>query len=214
MIDVSDGLALDLSRLSEESGCGAVLDLSKIPIAPAAHQLAAQRNDGSTPLDHALADGEDFELILAVPPAAADELKPANRFAVQPSDDGFIRLDTQTGAVSHCGRRAGVWFCEKLVEDQTALEKRIDAVFAAIITMLAVIIAYDQLLFRPLVAFAARFRSHGPASKAAASPAASTCPSSRSSSMAPSSRRTRSGPRSPSTRSILRSRSSPPADRA
>jgi NitT/TauT family transport system permease protein len=37
-------------------------------------------------------------------------------------------------------------------------EKRIDAVFAAIITMLAVIIAYDQLLFRPLVAFSARFR--------------------------------------------------------
>ncbi len=37
-------------------------------------------------------------------------------------------------------------------------EKRIDAVFAAIVTMLAVIIAYDQLLFRPLVAFGARFR--------------------------------------------------------
>ncbi|MGH6864064.1 MAG: ABC transporter permease subunit, partial [Methylocella sp.] len=37
-------------------------------------------------------------------------------------------------------------------------EKRIDAVFAAVIAMLAVIIAYDQLLFRPLVAFAARFR--------------------------------------------------------
>jgi NitT/TauT family transport system permease protein len=36
--------------------------------------------------------------------------------------------------------------------------KRIDAVFAAIVAMLAVIIAYDQLLFRPLVAFAARFR--------------------------------------------------------
>lgn len=37
-------------------------------------------------------------------------------------------------------------------------EKRIDAVFAAILAMLAVIIAYDQLLFRPLVAFGARFR--------------------------------------------------------
>lgn len=37
-------------------------------------------------------------------------------------------------------------------------EKRIDAVFAAIFAMLAVIIAYDQLLFRPLVAFGARFR--------------------------------------------------------
>ncbi|HEY8033116.1 MAG TPA: ABC transporter permease subunit [Methylocella sp.] len=37
-------------------------------------------------------------------------------------------------------------------------EKRIDAVFAAIVAMLAVILAYDQLLFRPLVAFSARFR--------------------------------------------------------
>jgi NitT/TauT family transport system permease protein len=37
-------------------------------------------------------------------------------------------------------------------------QKRIDAVVAAIITMLAVIIAYDQLLFRPLVTFGSRFR--------------------------------------------------------
>jgi NitT/TauT family transport system permease protein len=37
-------------------------------------------------------------------------------------------------------------------------QKSIEAVFAAIVTMLAVIIAYDQLLFRPLVAFGARFR--------------------------------------------------------
>jgi NitT/TauT family transport system permease protein len=37
-------------------------------------------------------------------------------------------------------------------------EKRIDAVFAAVVAMLAVILAYDQLLFRPLVTFAARFR--------------------------------------------------------
>ncbi len=36
--------------------------------------------------------------------------------------------------------------------------QRIDAVFASILAMLAVIIAYDQLLFRPLVAYASRFR--------------------------------------------------------
>jgi NitT/TauT family transport system permease protein len=36
--------------------------------------------------------------------------------------------------------------------------RRIDAVFAAILTMLLVIIAYDQLLFRPLVTFSSRFR--------------------------------------------------------
>ncbi|SFK22122.1 ABC transporter permease [Methylocapsa palsarum] len=37
-------------------------------------------------------------------------------------------------------------------------DKSIPAVFAAIITMMFVIIGYDQLLFRPLVVFAARFR--------------------------------------------------------
>ena len=36
--------------------------------------------------------------------------------------------------------------------------KRIDAVVAAILTMLLVIIIYDQLLFRPLVTFGGRFR--------------------------------------------------------
>jgi NitT/TauT family transport system permease protein len=37
-------------------------------------------------------------------------------------------------------------------------QRRIDAVIAAVITMLIVIIAYDQFLFRPLVVFAGRFR--------------------------------------------------------
>ncbi len=37
-------------------------------------------------------------------------------------------------------------------------QRRIDAVVAAVITMLIVIIAYDQFLFRPLVVFAGRFR--------------------------------------------------------
>lgn len=70
-IDCSDGLALDLARLAEESGCGAVVDLAAAPVAEDAYRLAQQLADGSTPLQHALADGEDFELILAVPPDQA-----------------------------------------------------------------------------------------------------------------------------------------------
>jgi thiamine-monophosphate kinase len=73
-IDVSDGLSLDLARLCEASGCGAAIDLAGIPVSPAASELARQKNDGSTPLDHALADGEDFELILAVPVETAKTL--------------------------------------------------------------------------------------------------------------------------------------------
>ena len=69
MIDISDGLSLDLWRLCEASGCGAVLEPEKIPITPAAHLEMDLRNAGlrpATPLEHALTDGEDFELLFAI----------------------------------------------------------------------------------------------------------------------------------------------------
>jgi thiamine-monophosphate kinase len=72
-MDVSDGLSLDLSRISAESGCGAVIHESAIPISDDAVRLSKQAADG-TPLQHALSDGEDFELILAVEPAEADQM--------------------------------------------------------------------------------------------------------------------------------------------
>jgi thiamine-monophosphate kinase len=78
-MDVSDGLSLDLSRLCEASGCGAILDLASIPIAAAAEQLALE---SMTALDHALGDGEDFELILAVPTETADQLLKQQPLAV------------------------------------------------------------------------------------------------------------------------------------
>ena len=73
-MDVSDGLSLDLSRLAERSGCGAVLDLTALPVAKAAHELARLRGDGISPLEHALGDGEDFELLLAAPPPVAQRM--------------------------------------------------------------------------------------------------------------------------------------------
>ena len=74
-IDVSDGLSLDVSRLLAASGVGGILDLAAIPIHADAVRLSTLRpEDGRDPLDHALGDGEDFELVLAMPPAAAAEL--------------------------------------------------------------------------------------------------------------------------------------------
>jgi thiamine-monophosphate kinase len=72
-IDVSDGLSLDLSRLCEASGCGAEVWPETIPIAAAAHELAAR--DGRAAFDHAWSDGEDFELILAIPAADWERLR-------------------------------------------------------------------------------------------------------------------------------------------
>ena len=73
-IDASDGLSIDLSHLAEESGCGAVIRTEAVPVADDARRLAEQLADGSTPFEHALGDGEDFELILAVPPDEADRM--------------------------------------------------------------------------------------------------------------------------------------------
>jgi thiamine-monophosphate kinase len=65
MIDVSDGLAADVGHLCAESDCGATLRAESIPIAEDARRMG----DGLTPIDHALGDGEDFELVFAVTPA-------------------------------------------------------------------------------------------------------------------------------------------------
>ncbi|HEV8564451.1 MAG TPA: thiamine-phosphate kinase [Actinomycetota bacterium] len=60
MMDISDGLALDLSRLAGASGVGARLTLRDVPIHPAAT------------LDDALGGGEDYELLGALPDGAVD----------------------------------------------------------------------------------------------------------------------------------------------
>jgi thiamine-monophosphate kinase len=64
LIDVSDGLAQDVHHICAESRCGAVLRAEAIPIADDARRM----NDGQPPLEHALRDGEDFELVFAVSP--------------------------------------------------------------------------------------------------------------------------------------------------
>ena len=61
MIDLSDGLSRDLLHICQQSGGGAVIDASAVPVHPDA--IIASR-DGRNPLDHALNDGEDYELLL------------------------------------------------------------------------------------------------------------------------------------------------------
>lgn len=90
-MDVSDGLSLDLARLAEASGVGACIALEQVPIAEAAHTLAAQLNDGCTALEHALGDGEDFELILAVEPESARKLLANPQSPVSLSRIGHIQ---------------------------------------------------------------------------------------------------------------------------
>jgi thiamine-monophosphate kinase len=76
-IDISDGLALDASRLADESNCGVVIFMDRVPASPDALELA--KRDGAddceaAALQHALSDGQDFELLFAVTPQTAEAI--------------------------------------------------------------------------------------------------------------------------------------------
>ena len=71
MIDVSDGLASDLRHLCHRSGTGAEINIAALPIADNVKDLPGHS------LDHALHDGEDFELLFAVPPDREPALRDA-----------------------------------------------------------------------------------------------------------------------------------------
>lgn len=92
-LDLSDGLALDLSRMIAASGVGAVVDVPGVPISPAAEQMALE--SGKTPTTHALSDGEDFELLLAVAPDEAEKLLAAQPLACGLTDVGEIIAEQQ-----------------------------------------------------------------------------------------------------------------------
>lgn len=63
LMDLSDGLAKDLLSLTP-AGTRPALSVAALPISRAARTLA--RRDGRSALDHALSDGEDFELLFAL----------------------------------------------------------------------------------------------------------------------------------------------------
>lgn len=66
MIDVSDGLLIDLSRICDESRVGALIYREKIPVSPELKQVASRL--GLSPMKLAFSGGEDYELLFTAPP--------------------------------------------------------------------------------------------------------------------------------------------------
>src|SRR6266567_2083756 len=71
-IDVSDGLAADISHLCEASGAGMRIEAEALPIRPEVVRIAALA--GREPQDLALFGGEDYELVFTVPADHAEML--------------------------------------------------------------------------------------------------------------------------------------------
>lgn len=65
MMDVSDGLLLDVSRMAQASGCGATIDLDALPLSSA---FVAERGPGLDSRLFAATAGDDYALLAALPP--------------------------------------------------------------------------------------------------------------------------------------------------
>lgn len=90
MMDISDGLLLDLFRLCAASGAGAAIDLDGVPVAAELAPLA--QATGIDPLEFALSGGEDYELLVTIPVVGAPDLAEtfSERFGLALTDIGEI----------------------------------------------------------------------------------------------------------------------------
>jgi len=109
-IDISDGLLQDLGHLCEASGTGARVELDRLPLSRAYRAATKGRVD---PREEALSGGEDYELLLAVPPARLRALQEVARRARTPvAVIGEMEAKTgirvvKGGGSLHRPRRAG-----------------------------------------------------------------------------------------------------------
>jgi len=73
MIDISDGLASELFHICKQSGAGALLEESGVPIHPEAQLMALQFK--LDPVTCALNGGEDYELLFTIDPKDTDKVR-------------------------------------------------------------------------------------------------------------------------------------------
>ncbi|MCA9063134.1 MAG: thiamine-phosphate kinase [Planctomycetaceae bacterium] len=91
MMDVSDGLSMDLPRMLAASNTGAVLESNRIPIHP---DVDVTLSD-SKRLSAAMGDGEDFELLFAVDGQTAQAIASREDCPVSVSDIGMVTAEAE-----------------------------------------------------------------------------------------------------------------------
>jgi thiamine-monophosphate kinase len=96
MMDLSDGLAQDLPRLAAASRVGAQVHTKSLPIHPDAWLLSEK--DHLPAGLHALADGEDYELLFAVDPEKVPDIiglseVPLTAIGITTAEPGLVLVD-------------------------------------------------------------------------------------------------------------------------
>ena len=103
--DISDSLYLDLSNICLASNVGAVVDVSKVPVAPEASEV--EKSINIDPLNLALSGGEDYELLLT---ASKEEVKKMR--------EGLLReTGTELSEIGEIVAGSGVRFIDSTGEE-------------------------------------------------------------------------------------------------
>ncbi|GAA5191593.1 thiamine-phosphate kinase [Ferrimonas gelatinilytica] len=98
-MDLSDGLASDLTHILNASAVGAVIELDRLPLS----EILLSVTERETALPWALAGGEDYELLFTVPEAQRGALKRAMSEAGTP----YTRIGQITAGVGIDYQRKG-----------------------------------------------------------------------------------------------------------
>ena len=98
MMDITDGLSVDLNRICTQSGVGAMLEMEKLPFSDAARKT-------DDPYYAVFNDGEDFELLFTLAPDEFEKLKNLNDIQI-----------TQIGTVTESGKMQALWQDGRVVD--------------------------------------------------------------------------------------------------
>lgn len=107
MMDISDGISSDLTRMADANGTGFVIKLDSIPVSEDAVKMSMTKEEA---VFHALNDGEDYELLFTVSPTDRDKV---------PERIGSLPI-TCIGRMTDEKRYIGVWDSGKKVHIKPA----------------------------------------------------------------------------------------------
>jgi len=104
MIDISDGLLLDLERVTVNKGSGAEIELSEIPTSKEYDEYIDQFTDDNYEL--AISGGEDYELLFTSPEERREDIRKISRdLNIKITEIGKVTRDSNIDLININGKK-------------------------------------------------------------------------------------------------------------
>ena len=118
MIDLSDGLGADASRIGAASGVAMRIDAGKIPIQDGALEVLGSGGDPEDAVTLAASGGEDYELLAAIPHSRIEPVAEALGPSCQLTEIGVVEEGDGVRLYSSDGRELPIGGFDHLRTDQ------------------------------------------------------------------------------------------------